>query len=353
MGVELTPLRYFVAIARAGHITRAAATLDVTQPALSAAMQRLEDEVGAQLLHRTGRGVELTEAGRAFFVHAEEALRAAEAAGRAVREVMGLERGSIRIGGGATAVAYLLPRVVSALRQRHEGLRFFVREAGSTEVARAVLSGELDLGIVTLPVAAAGAEGLVRVPLVEDELRLIVPPGHALFGSGRGVGKRMGTGGGRGGGRGVTGEAREFRWHEIASEPFVAFEAGTAVRGVVDRAAAAAGVTLNVVMELRSIESIKSMVGAGIGVALVSRFALEEGEGLACREGKLARSLALVRRRDRGQSPAAEAFERELLGSLERAPAPRGSVGRGSVGRGSVGSGPVGGRVRESGGHHS
>lgn len=301
--MELTPLRYFVAIARAGHITRAAHSLGVTQPALSASVQRLEEEVGAALLHRTGKGVELTDAGRAFLVHAEETLRAADAAGRAVREVMGLERGSIRIGGGATAVAYLLPPVVSALRQRHEGLRFFVREGGSTDVAKAVLSGELDLGIVTLPVAIPGADGLVRVPLVEDELRLIVPPRHRMA-----AGKRPGARARKG--------AHEFRWKDLEGEAFVAFEAGTAVRGVVDRAAASAGVTLNVVMELRSIESIKSMVEAGIGVALVSRFALGEGEGMVCREGKLSRSLALIRRRDRGASPAAEAFEKELLGRV-------------------------------------
>ncbi|MBX3365897.1 MAG: LysR family transcriptional regulator [Phycisphaeraceae bacterium] len=313
--MELTPLRYFVAIARAGHITRAAISLGVTQPALSASIQRLESEVGAPLLHRTGKGVELTDAGRAFLTHAEEALRASDTATRAVREVMGLERGSIRIGGGATAVAYLLPPVVSALRKSHPGLRFFVREGGSTDVAKAVLSGELDLGIVTLPVAIPDADGLVRVPLVEDELRLIVPPGHRLAPKlSRPTTPRK---------RNVP--AGEFRWNDLAGEPFVAFEAGTAVRAVVDRAASAAGVTLNVIMELRSIESIKSMVDAGIGIALVSRFALDNHAGFGCRDGRLSRSLALIRRRDRARSPAAEAFEKELLARVGKSARPQGA----------------------------
>lgn len=307
--VELTPLRYFVAIARAGHITRAAIALGVTQPALSASIRRLETQVGAPLLHRTGKGVELTEAGRAFLTHAEDSLRAADAAARAVREVIGLERGSIRVGGGATAVAYLLPPVVSALRKSHPGLRFFVREGGSTDVAKAVLSGELDLGIVTLPVAIPDADGLVRIPLVEDELRLIVPPAHRMS-SARAPARRASR---------RAQASAEFRWKDLADEPLVAFEAGTAVRAIVDRAAAAAGVTLNVVMELRSIESIKSMVDAGIGVALVSRFALPDGQGIACRDGRLARSLALIRRRDRAPSPAAAAFERELLARVGKA----------------------------------
>src|SRR5262245_52435876 len=86
LDVELTPLRYFTVIAATGHMTRAARILGVTQPALSAMLRKLENEVGADLLHRTGRGVELTEPGRAFLRHAEDAVRQADAGARAVRE---------------------------------------------------------------------------------------------------------------------------------------------------------------------------------------------------------------------------------------------------------------------------
>jgi DNA-binding transcriptional LysR family regulator len=269
-------------------MTRAARALAVTQPALSAALRKLEQEVGAPLLHRTGRGVELTEAGRVFLEAAEDTVRRAESAVRAVREVIGLERGSIRVGGGATATTYLLPRVVSAVRAAHPGLRFFVREAGSRAVAAAVLAGELDLGIVTLPLEQNIARDLVVIPLVEDELRLIVPDGHALLAK------------------------KQFRWPDLEGESIVAFEAGTAVREMIDHASAAAGVSLNVVMELRSIETIKQMVAAGIGVGFVSRFGLGEGEGLTCRDARLARRLALVRRADRAASSATRAFENAL-----------------------------------------
>jgi DNA-binding transcriptional LysR family regulator len=301
--VELTTLRYFRAIARIGHMTRAAGELGVSQPALSASLKKLESEVGAQLLHRTGRGVELTEAGRTFLTYADDAVRRAEAGVRAVRQLAGLEAGSIRVGGGATATTYILPPVVSRIRRRHEGLRFYVREAGSTAVAAAVVSGELDLGIVTLPIAGSGGHGkpdLLTLPLVEDELRLVVPPDHRLAGR------------------------RGFRWSDIANEPVIAFEAGTAVRTLIDQASLAAGVSLSVVMELRSIESIKQMVAAGIGVGFVSRFALIGGrgegpaEGLTCREAKLSRSLAIVRKADRIPSPAAAEFEKELVKSVTK-----------------------------------
>lgn len=306
--MELTPLRYFRAIAHTRHLTRAAESLGVTQPALSAMLRKLEAHVGAPLLHRTGKGVELTDAGRVFLAHAEDALRAADAAVQSVRQLAGLEKGSIRIGGGATATTYILPPVVRAVRAAHPGLRFYVREAGSSAVALAVLSGELDLGIVTMPIDVPGARDLVETPLVEDELRLIRPPG-----AGRG--------------RPATAAKSGFRWKDLAGEPFVSFEAGTAVRAIIDNAARAAGVALDVVMELRSIESIKSMVGAGIGVGLVSRFALGAdtpfGDGLPCGDGRLRRTLAIVRRADRLQSDAAKAFLRHLTAAHQQPRQPK------------------------------
>jgi DNA-binding transcriptional LysR family regulator len=294
MPMELTTLHYFVTIARTGHLTRAARELGVTQPTLSAMLKKLEAELKADLFDRTGRGVSLTAAGQAFLPHAEDALRRAQAAIAAVHQVTGLAAGSLRIGGGATATTYLLPPVISAIRKAHSGLRFYVREAGSNAVAAAVRSGELDLGIVTLPLPAVDEPELLTIPLIEDELRLIVPPkpGTELA---------------------HLQNATTFRWKDLEQISVVAFEAGTAVREMIDRASLAAGVRLSVVMELRSIESIKQMVTAGIGVGFISRIALKQGEGLSCKTGKLSRELAIVRRRDRLPSPAGQAFERRLL----------------------------------------
>lgn len=308
--MELTPLRYFRAIVSLGHMTRAARSLGITQPALSAVVKKLEAEVGTELLHRTGRGVEPTDAGRILLAHAEDAIRAAESGVKAVRELMGLERGSIRIGGGATATTYILPPVVSAVRKKHPGLRFYIREAGSAQVAQAVASGELDLGIITLPVPKHMSADLTVVPLVQDELRLITPQGHPLRARPARAGERSTKAAAP---RKANVQSMGFAWQDLSGEPFVAFEAGTAVRAIIDDAARSAGVTLNVVMELRSIESIKRMVAAGIGVGLVSRFALAEGEGLAGSEQTLRRHLAVVRRADRPPGAATAQFERSLL----------------------------------------
>lgn len=288
--MELTPLRYTLAIAEAGHMTRAAEALGVTQPTLSAMLKKLEAEIGTPLFDRTGRGVEPTEAGRAFLEHAAAAVRAADRAAESVRELAGLERGSIRIGGGATAMGELLPAAVGRVRRDHPALRFTIREAGSAAVASAVLAGELDLGVVTLPVNVPGHDELLTVRTIKDDLRLILPPGHRL-------------------------EGRDgFLWADLQDEPIVAFEAGSAVRAVIDQAAESAGISLDVVVELRSIASIRRMVAAGVGVGFVSRFALKgSAPGLECRDAPLGRSLALVRRRDRQPSHATAEFERAML----------------------------------------
>ncbi|MEO1007459.1 MAG: LysR substrate-binding domain-containing protein [Planctomycetota bacterium] len=290
--MELTPLRYLSAIAEADTMTAAAERLGVAQPTLSAAVRRLEEELGVELFSRTGRGLEPTEACRVFLEHASDALRGIDAGVRAVRALAGLEAGTVRVGGGATAVTYLLPRVVERFRREHPRLHVNIREAGSAHVAESVLRGDLDLAIVTPPVTLPGGDELMTVATGRDELRLVAPPGHPLA------------------------DRATFRWDALAGEPVVGFDAGSSVRLAIDEAAASRGVSLDVVVELRSIQGIRRMVQAGVGCGFVSSLALEEGEGLACEHGALARELAVVRRRDRVPSPAAVAFEAVLAASL-------------------------------------
>lgn len=295
--MELTQLRYFREIARTGHMTKAARTLGVSQPALSAMLRKLEAEVGTSLLHRTGRGVELSEAGKVFLRHADESVRRADEGLHEVRRLSGLETGSIRAGAGATAASYILPSVVSDMRRAHPGLKFYVREMGSSAIIDAILSNELDLGIVTLPIRRVGAKQLVIRGLVEDELRLITPAEHRLA------------------------KESTFRWSDLKGESVIGFEAGSAVREVVDQAAAASGISLDIVMELRSIQSIQQMVAAGVGVGFVSRLSENKGiPSLTPKDTPLVRKLAIVRRSDHTPSTAVSEFERRLMKYAETLP---------------------------------
>lgn len=289
--MELTPLRTFMVLAETGQMTRTAQRLHLTQPAVSAQIARLEDELGVTLFDRTAKGVVLTEAGRTFLGYTRAAMERIEAGRAAIERLTGLEAGTLSLGGGATATTYLLPPLLGEYHRAHPQVRLFVREQGSRDVLANVLSGALDLGIVTLPFPdELDTRDRVRLdvrPWVEDELLLIVPQGHPLEG------------------------AKTFRWADLAGTDLVLFEGGTAVRRLLDQRLATSGA--HIAMELRSIESIRQMVAQGIGAAFVSRHALDDpGMGLRAAEGQVTRTLAVVLRKDRTRSAATEAFLEQL-----------------------------------------
>lgn len=280
-------IQAFLTIAREGHLTRAARRLHLTQPAVSAQLKRLEEEVGAQLFHRTPKGMVLTEAGSLFRRYAEEARTWLDDGKAALAGLANLEQGSLAIGAGATATTYLLPPLIRRYHDAHPGIRLTVREQGSAAVADGVRSGELDLGIVTLPVS--DDRGLELTPWRADELLLIVPPAHPLAGR------------------------SAFGWSDLDGQPLILFEADSAVRRLIDEALEQHAVQADPVMELRSIETIKQLVAQGIGAAFVSRYALMPGAGLRPRTGHPPRrDLAICRRADRAPSAATAAF----LGAL-------------------------------------
>jgi DNA-binding transcriptional LysR family regulator len=263
-------------------MTRAAKALHLTQPAVSAQLSRLEEDLGVSLFHRTPKGMALTDAGTLFRHHVEEALLWLEDGRAAVQGLADLAHGSLAIGAGATATTYLLPPLLRVFHERHPGIQIQVREQGSQAIVDAVLAGTLDLGVVTLPVDPAAR--LAVTPWVDDELRLIVPPGHPLH------------------------KHRTYKMRDLDGQPVVLFEAGTAVRRLIDHALAEGQAEVEIVMELRSIESIKQMVAQGIGSAFVSQHALKGGEGLTSDHSRLRRTLAAVHRSDRAPSAAARAF---------------------------------------------
>jgi DNA-binding transcriptional LysR family regulator len=287
--MDLSQLQTFLVLAREGHMTRAASKLHLTQPAVSVQLARLEEDLGYALFDRTSKGLVLTEAGATFLVYAEQALGRLEDGRTALEEMAGLKRGSLSIGGGATATTYLLPPLLGKFHEVYPGIRFFVREQPSQSVVEDVLQGRLDLGVVTLPIKTpSGSLGATKLEIehwVDDELRLLVPKQHRL------VGREV------------------FEWEALDGEALVLFEAGSAVRGLIDSRIHEAGINVDIVMELRSIDSIKQMVAQGIGSAFVSQYALRPGdESLRCAQDPIRRELAILYRSDRSQSAAARAF---------------------------------------------
>src|SRR6185295_3224975 len=144
----LEPLRHLTLVAQHGTFTAAARHAHVTQPALSASIHRLEQQMGAKLFDRGPGGATLTAAGAALLPRARAALAAVEEGRRAVAEVMGLSVGSVRVGAGATVCTYYLPRTLARFRTLHPGVQIHLREANPSDLLDALEAGDLDLVIL-------------------------------------------------------------------------------------------------------------------------------------------------------------------------------------------------------------
>lgn len=283
-------MRSLLAVAEHGVVTEAAAALGVSQSALSRRVAQLEEQLGAELLEREGRGVVLTEIGRLAVEEGKLLVQRYDRLRSQVKQYQELEAGVVRIGGGATAVGYLLPHAIAEFRKQHSGVVFQVREAGSRDIEEAVLRDELELGVVTAPTRS---RELVARRLAQDRIVLVAARRHRLACSGS-----------------VTAA-------ELNAQNLVSFEAGTAVRLLVDAALRAAGIQVTVVMELRSVAAILKMVETTRGLAFVSELSVAtlrrgsrsvvplEVEGL-----DIVRELLLIQKPGRTLSPAARAFSR-------------------------------------------
>ncbi|NJN14200.1 MAG: LysR family transcriptional regulator [Planctomycetes bacterium] len=287
MSLEL--LRTLSAVARRGAITGAARSLGLTQPALTRRLQQLEEEFGVALLERSRKGARLTEVGRLVEEEGRQLLERYERLKETVGAHLRLERGTIRIGGGAAAVSFLLPEIIRAFRAAHPDVVFQLKEAGSREIEGDVLREELELGVVTLPVRS---KELTVVPIHKDPIVLVAARDHPLAAAPRPPLK------------------------SIAGLPLIGFERGSAIRRIIDRALEQRGIAMRVVMELRSIQSILRMVELNQGLAFVSLLGVEAARAdvrvLQVPGLRIQRTLALIRGKSRPLSLAAAALLQTL-----------------------------------------
>lgn len=280
-------LTVFRAVARRQHFSRAADDLDLSQPAVSKHIRLLEAEWGVQLFHRLGSRVELTDAGRILADYAERVAVLTEEARRVLAEMAGLQRGYLRLGASTTPGLYLLPEVLARFQARYAGVEVTLAISNSADVAHRVLNAECDLGFVGAPGEAAGLQ--VR-PFAEDEIILIVSPGHALV------------------------QQRALAPEIFAGATLILREAGSGTRQLVEAHLANLGLRPKRVLELPGCEAVKRAVAAGLGIAWISRraAALEIAHGLICAPDipvlHISRSLCVLTRKDARPTAASLAF---------------------------------------------
>jgi len=285
--MDFQRLAVFRAVARHLSFSRAADELHLTQPAVSKHIQQLEAELGVRLFHRVGRRVALTDAGRIVADYAQRVAVLTEEVRRVLEELEGLQRGFLRLGASTTPGLYLLPEILARFRKQYPRVETTLTITNSADVTRRVLAGEFDLGFVGVPVNTPGLQ--VR-PFADDEIVLIVPAGHSLT------------------------RQRLFASDLLGTDTLIVREAGSATRQVAEAHLTQLGVVPGRVMELSGCEAVKRAVGAGLGVAFVSRYAitLEVAHRLVSvppiSEVRFARQLFLIARKDARPSAALLAF---------------------------------------------
>jgi DNA-binding transcriptional LysR family regulator len=240
---SLTPrLAQFAGVARHEHITQAARDLGVPQPTLSRAMARLEADLGVALLARHGRTVSLTPAGHAFARSVERALGEVERAAEAVRTDADPAAGKVAFGFLHTMGPETVPGLIRAFRADHPRVRFALVQSYGEDMIERMRAGELDL-CLTSPVPEA--PDLVTRRLDEQRLVLVVPGDHRLAGR------------------------RRVRLAEAADEPFVTLEPGYGLRRLTEVLCEQAGFRPRVAFEGEEPETLRGLVAAGLGVALL------------------------------------------------------------------------------------
>lgn len=299
--MTIRQLEVFLAIAHAQSFSRAAERIHLSQPTLSEHMKELEDELGVPLFIRHSRSVSLTEPGRVFEDYATRVVATLAAGRHAIAELDGLKRGSLVVGASTTPGTYVLPARIAKFREQYPGITVALRIANSRTVQERVRDGEVDLAVIGGHVLGP-SERCIAAGIL-DELQLIVPPDYPVK-------------------DGVLSPGR------LARERLLIREEGSATRQATERALREAGVTLRPAMELDHTETIKRAVMAGLGVAFVSRYAVEDEvrsgrlRALSVQRMKIRRHFHVIHDERRPLSASARAFITFLAANGETPAAP-------------------------------
>ncbi|MFK0288021.1 LysR family transcriptional regulator [Streptomyces sp. NPDC090499] len=284
--MELRQLEYFVAVAEEGSFTKAAARLYVTQPGVSAQVRRLEQELGQELLDRTGRTVRLTEVGAAVLAHARTALEGAQAARLVVDEFTGLMRGLVSVGVVRSCLSVDVPGLMAGFHARHQEVRIALEEENADRLLEGVQHGRWDAILVSL--TGPDPEGLRLHVITDEPLVVAVAPDDTLVGR-----IRIGL-------------------EELRDRSFACLPPGTSVRTCLDRACLSAGFEPRMAFEVSDIGMLVRLAFLGLGpVVLPASVAAaypRELRVLPIHAPELHGRMALAWRADGPTGPAARAF---------------------------------------------
>ncbi len=250
--MEIQQLRYVCAIADTGSFSRAAEQCQVAQPSLSQQILKLEDDLGTKLFDRLGRGIRITEAGRAFLPHARAVLSQLDTARSSVQEKSADARGSISVGVIPTIAPYLMPHYASAFAGQYPQARLRIVEDKTPDLIEALRSLSIDLAILALPLRQKDFQ---LFTILTEPLYAVLPKDHPRAG------------------------AKAIALRDLRAESFVMLRDGHCFRDLSISACSRARMAPQIAFESDQFSSVLGLVAAGIGVSIVPEMAIAPNAG--------------------------------------------------------------------------
>lgn len=247
-GMTLDQLRIFLAVVEHLHFTHAAEALYITQPAVSSAIQNLEEEYGVKLFHRIGRRIEIADAGKLLQVEAQKILDSVTMTERGLRELNNLQRGELKLGTSLTIGNYWLPDKISSFKRQYPGIFVNCTLGNAEEICEGTATGIFDLGLVTGEVKQSLKNCLEQEVVGSDPLQIVVGKSHPWF------------------------ERAEIALAELPTTAWVMRESGSGAQQMFEQSLQKWGIDpseLNVILVLNSSEMVKAVVESGVGAAAI------------------------------------------------------------------------------------
>lgn len=292
--MEIHQLRYVCAVADTGSFSRAAERCQIAQPSLSQQVLKLEKDLGAKLFDRLGRGIRLTDAGRAFLPHARAILEQTEAARTSVAEKSADARGAVTVGVIPTIAPYLMPRYTAAFAKRYPEAKLRIVEETTPLLVEGLRNLSIDLAILAAPLRH---KDLQLFPIRTEPLFAVLPKEHPRA------------------------AVESIALKSLRGEPFVMLRDGHCFRDLSLATCTHARITPNIAFESDQFSSILGMVAAGVGISLVPEMAIDRNA--ACRyvrlsDSRATRTIVAAVMRGRTLNRVQQAFLFGIQGKVER-----------------------------------
>jgi len=295
----LQQLRILKAIASEKSFTRAAEVLFLSQPSLSKQIKTLESRLNISLINRENNIVSLTEAGKLFLQYSERILALCEESCRALNDLKSGDRGNLTVGASQTIGTYLMPRVLALFAQNHPQINIKVHVDSTRKIAKRVLEGDIDIAVVGGNVPEELEKNLKVESFVDDDLILIIPKSHPF----------------------ALKKKKKITKDDLYHLNFITLNSNSTIRKLIDNILIQNHIRtkqFNVIMQLNSIEAIKTAVSLGLGAAFVSSSSIEKEielktiEILAIENIKITRVLSILSNPACYRSKAGDLFYNEL-----------------------------------------